>query len=639
MIDRAINAIIRPPRTKYNLQTMKTTLVTDYDDENTYVRHPFIIHLPRNERVVGSLYHSSTMNVDLGGPCVVYMHGNSSSQLEGQFLVPNLCQFNIFVFCFDFVGCGCSSGEHISLGYFEHTDTEFILNKLKSVYNLGPFILWGRSMGAATALLVNNPDVIGIIADSPFSTLKDMCTSIAKSNGLPSLFVPTALWYIQKKIIRQANFKLSDVSPLEAVKSIKIPILYGHTKDDEFIPVEETIQLYNATKTETKYLNILPGGHNDKRPASWLRYAISFVLDRFHIHVDILTITECRTLQNTDQHFASFQQMINNMSSKNPEITKEFERQKRISTSIFTMNINQTDEYSENSFRMLESCHDDQAIPTIDGDEIETSILEVDTIDVEPHILESESKGRRMLSTNIIQEEGMSKPKKSRRRHTHHPTLPLKSSSNSILIPNDDDNSDKIQNANDGKEIISMSSPNMISSTPKSRKKGRSSKMKVSFSVPIMDCQEADEEDAKENVDNLENKPKSKKSHKKTLRRKSAELPIIEPPMEGLEEFKDHIKPSIPIDSQSTISRPIKKRKTKKTKEQVENANLNAQQSPIHKSRSLPFGDLPKQPIDSISYAPTSRKRHVRKRKTSGVPNPHQLSIEDLLEHDEALNN
>ena len=344
VIDRAVNAIIRPPRNTYKLDELPTTLVTDLTtDANSYVRHPFSIKLPRKETIVGSLYHLENQDEDKGGPCVIYMHGNSSSQLEGQFLVPNFCQYNVYVFCFDFVGCGCSSGDTISLGYFEQKDTEFIIQKLHSIYNLGPFVLWGRSMGAATALLVKNSLVVGIIADSPFSTLKDLCSNIAKTQGFPSLFVSTALWYLSKQVSEKAKFKLDDVNPIEAVKSKTIaPTLYGHSKEDDFIPFNQTEKLFKNHANKIKFLNVLSGGHNDKRPISWIRLAVSFALERFGIKVKELNITDCKSLQSQDAHCKNYDELLKK-ANEGDDAESIVEAYQNAGGNLFAVNITSTE--------------------------------------------------------------------------------------------------------------------------------------------------------------------------------------------------------------------------------------------------------------------------------------------------------
>ena len=54
---------------------------------------------------------------------------------------------------FDFAGCGKSEGEYVSLGYHEKDDLEGIINYSRQVYPIGNVSLWGRSMGAVTAIL------------------------------------------------------------------------------------------------------------------------------------------------------------------------------------------------------------------------------------------------------------------------------------------------------------------------------------------------------------------------------------------------------------------------------------------------------------------------------------------------------
>jgi len=49
-------------------------------------------------------------------PCVIYLHGNSSSRTEGLVAVPLILPMNATLVVFDFAGCGISDGEYISLG-------------------------------------------------------------------------------------------------------------------------------------------------------------------------------------------------------------------------------------------------------------------------------------------------------------------------------------------------------------------------------------------------------------------------------------------------------------------------------------------------------------------------------------------
>ena len=55
-------------------------------------------------------------------PVIIYLHGNSSSRLEGIGLLREVLKRDINYFVFDFPGCGLSEGDFISLGFHESRD-------------------------------------------------------------------------------------------------------------------------------------------------------------------------------------------------------------------------------------------------------------------------------------------------------------------------------------------------------------------------------------------------------------------------------------------------------------------------------------------------------------------------------------
>lgn len=90
------------------------------------------------------------------------MHGNSSSRIEGKIskiifyiglsLIEHLIPYDISLVLLDFAGCGLSQGEYISLGYYEKLDVGVVIDYLKKNKNITKIGLWGRSMGASTAI-------------------------------------------------------------------------------------------------------------------------------------------------------------------------------------------------------------------------------------------------------------------------------------------------------------------------------------------------------------------------------------------------------------------------------------------------------------------------------------------------------
>ena len=145
----------------------------------------------------GSVYHMQNHDLNEPSSCVIYLHGNASSQLEGRFLVPNLCPRSVLVCCFDFAGCGRSGGDCWTLGYREREDVELIMNELHTSFNVNRFFLWGRSMGAGTAVMVRSPWLKGIIVDSGYSNVPELLKFIGGSK-VPGCLLPGGLWVLER---------------------------------------------------------------------------------------------------------------------------------------------------------------------------------------------------------------------------------------------------------------------------------------------------------------------------------------------------------------------------------------------------------------------------------------------------------
>lgn len=144
-------AFIRPPRDIYFTEQLgpKQFIIGD----TTFVRHDFYVlnHLKHN--LACSYFAPKHSNKPL--PCVIYLHGNCSSRLEAilcgaiQALLPR----GLTLCCFDFSGSGLSDGEWVTLGVNEAKDLHAVINYLQNNMGITQFGLWGRSMGAVTALL------------------------------------------------------------------------------------------------------------------------------------------------------------------------------------------------------------------------------------------------------------------------------------------------------------------------------------------------------------------------------------------------------------------------------------------------------------------------------------------------------
>ena len=201
-------------------------------------------------------------------PCVVYLHGNCSSRVEALPAVEILLPLNITLFCLDFAGSGLSEGEYISLGWYEKDDVDIIVNYLRGTGTVSTIGLWGRSMGAATALMHadRDPSIAGIVLDSAFSDLRVLSEELAKSHAnVPKFIVSSALSFVRKTIQNKAHFDINDLVPMNHVQSAFIPAFFVTGKDDSFILPHHTQDLYKKYSGD-KNLVIVDGDHNSVRP-------------------------------------------------------------------------------------------------------------------------------------------------------------------------------------------------------------------------------------------------------------------------------------------------------------------------------------------------------------------------------------
>ena len=79
------------------------------------------------------------------------------------------------------MGCGLSEGEFISLGKHEVDDVRVAVEYLRNCGKVSQIGLWGRSMGAATAILFSaiEKSIACLVLDSPYGSLKELALELA----------------------------------------------------------------------------------------------------------------------------------------------------------------------------------------------------------------------------------------------------------------------------------------------------------------------------------------------------------------------------------------------------------------------------------------------------------------------------
>ena len=139
------------------------------------------------------------------------------SRLDGLDALELLLPYNITVVTLDFTGSGISEGDYVSLGHYEKEDLRVVVDHLRASGSVTRIGLWGRSMGAATAVLYahQDPSIAGMVLDSGFASLGMLARELAESSELkvPKMVVSIALKMIRKSIKSRAGFDIECATP------------------------------------------------------------------------------------------------------------------------------------------------------------------------------------------------------------------------------------------------------------------------------------------------------------------------------------------------------------------------------------------------------------------------------------------
>ena len=273
--------IIRPPRDEYVLYELDFPFNLVENPDFIYIREDYTVLSKRGYLMECSFFRADiTKRIPYIRPVVIYLHGNSSSRIEGTKMALFLLNKGIDLFVFDFPGCGKSEGEYISLGYYEKEDVNTIVDFVEKFPGVGKIGIWGRSMGAATALMYSYQDkrIKAQCIDSPFANFKDLAIKLCKQHiYIPEFVINTILYFLKKTIRKKNDLEIENLKPIEFSKLSKTPAFFIHAMKDDLIPYEQTIKIYEEY-SGIKSINITEGDHNTPRQKQLINKIITFFI-------------------------------------------------------------------------------------------------------------------------------------------------------------------------------------------------------------------------------------------------------------------------------------------------------------------------------------------------------------------------
>ena len=196
---------------------------------------------------------------------VVLVHGLNRSRIEMVKKAPFLVREGWNALLFDLRHHGESGGETTTLGLKEKGDVKAAIALARS-RSPGPVVLWGVSLGGATATFAagDDPNVGGLVCDSSYRSLRDTVSHhLALFRGFRwwGQLVPS--WPAGDVAVfwmgRRGAFDPDQVDVMAAARKIKgRPALFVCNSDDRRMPKEIAFELKDAAGARAKVL-VVPG--------------------------------------------------------------------------------------------------------------------------------------------------------------------------------------------------------------------------------------------------------------------------------------------------------------------------------------------------------------------------------------------
>jgi len=175
---------------------------------------------------------------------VLFCHGNAGNMTHRLDSINIFNELGLNCLIFDYRGYGNSQGKPTEEGtYLDAMSAwQWLVNKKKVPPDR--IIIFGRSLGGSVAAnLATKVNPAALVLESAFTSYED----IGKK------FYP----YMPVRLFAKFHY-----NTLEYVKNVHCPILFIHSRNDEIVPFEFSLRLYEAAGEPKRFVEIT-GSHND----------------------------------------------------------------------------------------------------------------------------------------------------------------------------------------------------------------------------------------------------------------------------------------------------------------------------------------------------------------------------------------
>ncbi len=196
-----------------------------------------VIKLTTSDRLnLNAWYKPSRINK----PTILYFHGNAGHIGYRMYLAREFISQGFGVLLLDYRGYGGNPGSPTEDGLYRDGRAAKHFLQAQNIQN-HHIIFYGESLGTGVAIkLASEFSVCAVILQSPYTSL----TALARYH-YPWIFIPPKDQY----------------NSLGLIKKINSPILFLHGKQDEIVPYDQGLALYNNANKPKEWVEFTNKGH------------------------------------------------------------------------------------------------------------------------------------------------------------------------------------------------------------------------------------------------------------------------------------------------------------------------------------------------------------------------------------------
>lgn len=196
-----------------------------------------------------------------GKETLVYLHGNAGNLSTRGRLIDILSEDDRGLLIFSWSGFGQSSGTPSETGFYE--DARAVFDWLAKEQNLdsSDLVIYGESLGTGVAVqLATERDFKGVILAAPYTSIAQMA-----ADDYPWLPV---------NLLLKHRF-----DSIDKIQNIDEPVVIMHSTDDDTIPYEQGVRLFDAATDPKLFMGFEDREHTRFRSED-IDQAIQWILER-----------------------------------------------------------------------------------------------------------------------------------------------------------------------------------------------------------------------------------------------------------------------------------------------------------------------------------------------------------------------